>query len=125
MRIILPVRIKKERLLREKTQDDMAQLLQINRATYGFYENGKVLPPIDKILILANYFGVTIDYLVGNEEKTDVDIVETIRHLLALLKNYPEYINADGQIVDKKLNKIIAASLEYTIKNTNIMLEDE
>lgn len=124
LRIILAARIKKERLIKEKTQEEMAQILDIQRATYGYYENGKVLPPIDKILALAKYFGVSVDYLIGNEEKQDIDVVETIEHILQLLKNNPDYINISGHFVSKKLNKLLAVSLESTIKTTNIMLED-
>lgn len=89
MREILCERLKEQRLKNKKTQEEMAELLDISRANYGYYENGKNLPPIDKILILANYFGVSVDYLVGNEKhKKTFDFKITLQSLVEKLEEY-------------------------------------
>lgn len=88
MRKILAKRIKNERLNVGKTQEEMAKLLGIQRAAYGYYENGKTLPPIDNVLILAKFFGVSIDYLVGNEERNEkkLDIAAALKQIAATLE---------------------------------------
>lgn len=58
-------RLKTLRLDTSKTQEDVANLLNIKRSTYGEYERGKIMPPVDKIEQLANIFGVKPHYLIG------------------------------------------------------------
>lgn len=87
MRKILAERIKQERIALGKTQGEMAALLDISRANYGYYENGKNLPPIDKVLTLAHYFGVSVDYLVGNErEAKKLNIAAALQQIIDALE---------------------------------------
>ena len=37
--------------------------------SYQFYEEGKAEPSIKKILLLADFFDVSIDYLVGRTDR--------------------------------------------------------
>lgn len=111
MRKALAQRIKQERIKRNKTQEEIATMLNIQRATYGYYENGKVLPPVDNLVKLANYFDVTIDYLVGMEEETPLDVVQTLKNLLIEVK----------QNKLTTTNKLVAVSLEETLKIIEIL----
>lgn len=88
MRKILAKRLKEQRLNKGKTQEDIANLLDISRANYGYYENGKNLPPIDKVLTLANYFKVSLDYLVGNEIKASkLKISDALKQIVNTLED--------------------------------------
>ena len=59
-------RLKKLRTKKGVTQRQMAELLNLkNERTYRYYEAGEVDPPTSKTQILADYFGVSIDYLLG------------------------------------------------------------
>lgn len=49
------------------TQDDVAKYLNIARATYANYETGNREPSFSTLQKLAGYFGVTTDYLLGND----------------------------------------------------------
>jgi len=51
-----------------KTQRDMAKLLNISQNAYCKYEMGTTEPNIQTLNQLANIFNVKIDYLIGNEE---------------------------------------------------------
>jgi transcriptional regulator with XRE-family HTH domain len=65
------VKIKTLRKQKKQTQQQIAGLLGVRRSTYGEYERGKILPPFDKIKILAEHFGVSVNYFVdGNEKET-------------------------------------------------------
>ena len=46
------------------TQLDIAKIINKERSVIGFYEKGESFPPIDNIIVLANYFGITIDELL-------------------------------------------------------------
>lgn len=58
-------RLKQLRTEADKTQDDMAKILNIKRSTYGEYERGKIMPPIDKIEQIAMILGVQPYSLIG------------------------------------------------------------
>ena len=60
------------RALREDnnlTQEEVAKYLHIKQNTYSQYENGQRQVPLDILIKLANYYNVTLDYLVGRTNK--------------------------------------------------------
>lgn len=60
-----PERLKYMRNQMSLTQKDIAIKLNIQRVTYSHYETGRSQPSIDTLIILANIFNCSIDYLVG------------------------------------------------------------
>lgn len=54
-------------------QTDIAEFLGITSRNYQDYEYGKIDPPTSKIIALADYFNVSIDYLVGRTDKPEVN----------------------------------------------------
>lgn len=68
--IILPSLRERLKLLRKEkgiTQKQMAELLDCTEQHYQRMEYGKVNLPATTVIFLANYFGVTADYLLGRE----------------------------------------------------------
>ena len=60
------------RALREdcdKTQTEIAQLLKIGQRTYCDYELGKTRIPVDSLIILAELYNVSMDYICGLTER--------------------------------------------------------
>ena len=51
-----------------ESQQDIADFLGVSRVTYTRYENGSREPDFDTISKLANYFGVSTDYLLGMDK---------------------------------------------------------
>ena len=49
------------------TQNQIALMLNIKQNTYSQYENGKREVPINILWKLADFYDVSIDYLVGRE----------------------------------------------------------
>lgn len=62
-------RIKELRIERDLTLDEMSKQLGIGRATINNYEVGRSEPNISTLIKLAEYFDVSIDYLVGRSDK--------------------------------------------------------
>lgn len=59
------------KLLREEKglfQSDIAKILGVSVAAVGFYENEKRDMSPDTIIKLAEYFGVSTDYLLGKSD---------------------------------------------------------
>ncbi len=50
---------------RDLTQTQIAHILGIKQSDYSKYELGKHMMGIDKYLILAKYYNISLDYLTG------------------------------------------------------------
>lgn len=51
------------------TQQDLADILHINRRTYSAYENGVNSMTPETLIKIANFYNTSVDYLLG---RTDV-----------------------------------------------------
>lgn len=58
-------RIKELRNERGITQAELAKILQISDRAVGYYENGDREPDYTMLLKIAEFFDVSIDYLLG------------------------------------------------------------
>ena len=66
-------RIREERERAQLTQQEMADTLGINRRTYSSYETGVRGLPVDVLAKLADMFGTSTDYLLGNTDIKSTD----------------------------------------------------
>lgn len=53
----------------DKTQQELAEYLHVKQTTYSKYELGKINIPIEVFIKLADYYDVTVDYLLGRTNK--------------------------------------------------------
>lgn len=63
-------RIRDLRIDRGLTQADIGKLLHVSQNTYSQYEIGEIRYPLDVVIKLAEYYNVSIDYLVGLTDET-------------------------------------------------------
>jgi len=61
-------RLKELRMAKNITLKQMAESLGMVQRNYQRYENGEVDPPLSKAIALADFFGVSLDYLVGRSD---------------------------------------------------------
>lgn len=59
------IRLQKLRKEKNLTQEELANILQIARVTYNHYEVQENIIPLIHLNSLANYFGVSIDYILS------------------------------------------------------------
>lgn len=65
----LGVRIKFLRERSNLTQLELAKFLNVSNSTLSQYENGQRVPSDEIKIKIAEFFNVTIDYLLGQESK--------------------------------------------------------
>ena len=53
---------------RDLTQATIAAFLQVHQTTYSDYERGKLNIPLSVLDRLADYYAVSVDYLLGRTE---------------------------------------------------------
>ncbi len=58
-------KIKYLRELKKLSQEDIAKVLKIHQVQYCRYETEKRLIPLDKLIILSEFYNTSIDYIVG------------------------------------------------------------
>lgn len=58
-------RIKELRLEKGLTQEDLGKVVRVSARSIGFYESGERDPDTSVLSAFADYFDVTIDYLLG------------------------------------------------------------
>lgn len=100
----------------------------ITQATLSRWKTGKVSPSIETLQVLAEYFGVTIDYLMGNahideqtppktqkaptlNKKDERDIAKTLGQLKETLEN-EEGLMFDGNPMTDEAKESILAAME-------------
>jgi transcriptional regulator with XRE-family HTH domain len=66
--IISADRLKTLRKAKGVYQKDVAEMLGVLERQYRIYEAGNVDPPTSKTIMLADYFDVSVDYLVGRSD---------------------------------------------------------
>ena len=86
------------------SQQKVADALGINRTSYNKYEKG-IINPVRKINELAEFFGVTADYLLGREATS-----------------FEKYLNLDNkskEIVDIVIDALYEREHKSPVKNFN------
>ena len=55
------------------TQEQIAKVLNVKQNTYSQYEIGVSNYPIDVLIKLADYYGVSVDYLLGRTDNPEMN----------------------------------------------------
>ena len=61
--------------LRKKSglsQEQLAEQLNVSRQAISKWESGSAFPESEKLIIISNYFGVSVDYLLKDEVEDEV-----------------------------------------------------
>ena len=65
-------RLKELRKQNKQRQEDIANMLNITQVTYGRYELGLCEPTLETLIKLADYYRVSLDYLIGRDYKSEL-----------------------------------------------------
>lgn len=133
-------RLKELRIEKELSQNQIADILGISISGYSQFETRKVLIPITSLNILANYYNVSLDYLVGLSDnknyssmRNDIDKDITKARLLEVRKENKLYQETLANILGmvksvicdcEKGRKILALEPAYILcKKYNISMD--
>ena len=119
-------RVKELRKQKHITQEELGKVLDIQKAAISKYENGRAEPSTEVLKKMSAYFGVSIDYLLGNSTskelpgsnlppltpKDERDIARDLENMIESLDGSAAMGNAEGD-EDREL---LRASLETAIK---------
>ena len=116
-------RLKKLRIDSGYTQEQLAKKLGITKSRLGMYEIGQRNPDVETLELIADFFNVDMNYLLGksstttkiqlNDTSVIVNNVELDATKKALLQNY-ENLNFEGQQKLKTYSDDLISSGRYS-----------
>ncbi len=86
-------RIRDLREDRDLKQSELAEAVGIGQRSLSNYETGKTNPDSEVILLLADYFGVSCDYLLGRAETTAPNIIAELERMEQIIQNLKKKID--------------------------------
>lgn len=109
---------------------DVVKATKITKSTFSDWKNGRSNPKLDKLQKIADYFGVTVDYLMTGKEtpkekspeltaRDEKDITKTLNKVMEQFENNengPLYY--DGEEIDETSRNLIRNAFEYIIRET-------
>ena len=82
-------RIRVLRGARGFSQVQLAQALHISKQAVSNWENNNILPSVEMLVVLADFFGVSTDHLLGRDDRALPDVTglgeEQVAHLRLLI----------------------------------------
>jgi transcriptional regulator with XRE-family HTH domain len=106
--------IKKLRKARGLTQAALGQKIGTRQKVIADYENGISKPPQDRLPVIAKFFGVSVDELIGTEDvippkaKDDEAHVHGNSRIAKLQEVFEKLPAADQRAVLKHINGLLA-----------------
>lgn len=100
-------------------------------STFSDWKNGRSVPKQDKLQKIANYFGVTVDYLMTGEQegekepdpeltaRDERDIAKSLDHIMNEIRkgdDAPLYYN--GIEIDEASLSLLQNAIEYALRET-------
>lgn len=101
------------RTKKDVSQDQCAEQLGVkNRATISNYERGKTEPNLDDLLKIADYFKVSVDWLLGRNGAEKHYIVDEDPEEQTLIEQFK--ISSEALLREK--GNLTEEKIEYTLK---------
>ncbi len=127
MREILSQRLRELREATGLSQKELSKKISVSAASIGYYENGDRIPGLDVAAELADFFGVSLDYLAGRSdartpEAADITartgLSEAAVEVLEFINDAQEYGYINGYYrIPVILNEMLETSISKKQKN--------
>ena len=96
MILMLNENIKRLRLARGLNQVEFARVMGVSKQCVSNWENDNVMPSIEMLIKIADFFNVTTDYILGRNERTYIDVTglsdEQISHISLIVSDISQLI---------------------------------
>lgn len=96
------MRLKELRKQKGLTQEEFGNIIHVNKMTYNGYENENREPSIEILCKIADYYNVSLDYLVEREYTNEIGyLTDNQKNVVFVLK----------QLNEKHLNELMSAAV--------------
>jgi len=128
--VLLGDRIKQLRKQQKITQVQLAEAVGLKQSSIGMIESNKNGASSEKLKEIAEFLGVTVDYLLSDEEKNTEnnnleyklnkkdkkDISKALSETLEQLQENQEGLMFDGEPIDEETKELLKISLENSMR---------
>lgn len=125
-------RLKTVRKAKRKTQSEIAHLVNISQNAYSYWESGKTRIDNASLTKLANYYGVSLDFLSGRKYKITTpvsewryDLQEDYKNGDKYLREYYEYLYGNIIFLDNSIGGVNIVNSAVGEHNTNTINNKE
>ncbi|MGM0410390.1 MAG: helix-turn-helix domain-containing protein [Bacillota bacterium] len=86
------------------TLRQLGEKLNLSFSILAMYEREERMPPVDKLKLIANYYDVSIDYLLNNNKKFKRDEVNNFsgKNKIPIIKNDCKKLKDENTIISEK-----------------------
>lgn len=99
------IRLYELRTEKNLSQRALAKVIRVSQATYNNWENEKTQPSIEQLIELADFFGVSVDYLIGRTNEGLQTNIPTGNEMLSSFLSLDEETRTTVKILLQKLQK--------------------
>lgn len=96
MVLMLNENIKRLRMARGLNQVEFAKVMGVSKQCVSNWENDNVMPSIEMLIKIADFFNVTTDYILGRDARTYIDVTglsdEQISHISLIVSDISQLI---------------------------------
>lgn len=120
------INLKKLREERNLSQAAFAKLIGVSQSAVGNWEAGSREPNLETMDKIADFFGVSVDYLLGRDgqsvlldnhpDNIEADIQDKLNEVLSQLDAEDADLLFNGESLDPDSRELLAASIERTIR---------
>ena len=119
---IISERIKSLRIARKMTQQDVADKIGFSPGVVSQWETGTRTPRPDSLVALADMFGVTLSYLMGEDEEENE--FKGLDDLHRAEKGVTRFLSALGYFSDEKVKTREIPIEEYHSETPDSVMEE-
>lgn len=91
--------LRKLRMSKGDSQQKIADYLGIAQQSFNQYEKGKFEPDICSLILLADYFNTTVDYLIGHTPPESPEELDLTKDEWALLRDYRQLSDSEKESI--------------------------
>jgi transcriptional regulator with XRE-family HTH domain len=101
---IMEAKMKELRIARGLSQKDVAKVMGVTSQTILNWENNLTDPKLKQLIQLADYYEVSVDYLIGHKENSDQVVTDFFSELTQKC-DFDSLINDIREYCEKVLRK--------------------
>lgn len=87
------IRLKELRIQANKKQSEIAEVLGVSFQAYSNWENGNREPDFGTLIKLADYFSVSVDYLLGHDVDGNHSVINRPNYELDFVEKFGDLLN--------------------------------
>ena len=99
-------RLRELRIMHNFTQEQIAELIGVNKMAVSYYENDTRQPPYSTLIHLSAIYNVSTDYLLGLEKQKTIKVSELWNSDITMIEKVVD-------VISKKNKNIIAYKERY------------